>query len=100
MNGEGEDRHDAARWSPLESEGWYAARGATSALRDALTAAGLEKDFPYLRADPNAFGHGLIELGRVSPETAERLAELLKHALSCTQGAAGVCSGPTDIRES
>ncbi|MGW0820966.1 hypothetical protein [Streptomyces sp. NPDC002845] len=98
MNGEDEHRHDTARWSPLESEGWYAARGATTALRDAL-AAGMEKDFPYLRADLNAFGHGLIELGRVSPETAERLAELLNRALSCPQGADGVCSGPTDIRE-
>ncbi|GAB3010095.1 hypothetical protein GCM10023080_090440 [Streptomyces pseudoechinosporeus] len=100
MNGEGEERHDTARWSPLESEGWYAARGATSVLRDVLTAAGMEKDFPYLRADLNAFGHGLIELGRVSPETAERLAELLKRALSCPQGADCASSGPTDLRES
>lgn len=99
MNSEGEERDGIARWSPLESEGWYAARGATSALRDILVAAGLEKDFPYLRADLNAFGHGLIELGRVSPETAERLAELLKRALSCPQGADGVCSGPTNLRE-
>lgn len=44
--------------------------------------AGLEKDFPYLRADLNAFGHGLVELGRVSPDTAERLAELLRLALA------------------
>jgi hypothetical protein len=100
MNSEGEERDGIARWSPLESEGWYAARGATSALRDVLTAAGLEKDFPYLRADLNAFGHGLIELGRVSPETAERLAELLNRALSCPRDADGVCSGPTNLRES
>ncbi|MFB7507819.1 hypothetical protein ACFC0P_30930, partial [Streptomyces broussonetiae] len=57
------DGHDAATWSPLDSEGWYAARNATTALRDALVRAGLEKDFPYLRADLNAFGHGLVELG-------------------------------------
>lgn len=100
MNGEGEERHDVAHWSPLESEGWYAARGATTALRDVLTAAGLEKEFPYLRADLNAFGHGLIELGRVSPETAERLAELLKRALSCQPGPDGACSGPSDLHES
>ncbi|MER6529483.1 hypothetical protein [Streptomyces sp. NPDC001508] len=75
-------RHDAASWSPLDSDGWYAARNATTALRDALVRAGLERDFPYLRADLNAFGHGLVELGRVSPATAERLAELLRLALT------------------
>ncbi|MEV0446263.1 hypothetical protein AB0I84_48140 [Streptomyces spectabilis] len=72
---------DAAAWSPLESDGWYAARNATTALRDALVSAGFEKDFPYLRAELNAFGNGLVELGRVSPGTAERLAELLRLAL-------------------
>ncbi|WP_073946054.1 hypothetical protein [Streptomyces kebangsaanensis] len=78
--------HDAATWSPLDSDGWYAARNATTALRDALVRAGLEKDFPYLRADLNAFGHGLVELGRVSPDTAERLAELLRLALASAFG--------------
>ncbi|MFJ3419572.1 hypothetical protein ACIPN8_24845 [Streptomyces sp. NPDC086082] len=73
---------DAAAWSPLDSDGWYAARDATTTLRDVLVRAGLEKDFPYLRADVNAFGHGLVDLGRVSPATAERLAELLRLALA------------------
>ncbi|MDH6548713.1 hypothetical protein [Streptomyces sp. SAI-041] len=73
---------DVAAWSPLDSDGWYAARNATTALRDVLVRAGLEKDFPYLRADLNAFGHGLVEMGRVSPDTAERLAELLRLALA------------------
>lgn len=82
MPHESTDGRDAAAWSPLESEGWYAARDATTALRDALVRAGLEKDFPYLRADLNAFGHGLVELGRVSPDTAERLAKLLRLALA------------------
>ncbi|MEU3099582.1 hypothetical protein ABZ690_33960 [Streptomyces sp. NPDC006967] len=82
MQGEPTNGHDAATWSPLDSDGWYAARNATTALRDALVRAGLEKDFPYLRADLNAFGHGLVELGRVSPDTAERLAELLRLALA------------------
>ncbi|MEU6554626.1 hypothetical protein ABZ915_30780 [Streptomyces sp. NPDC046915] len=82
MQDETTDRHDAASWSPLDSDGWYAARNATTALRDALVRAGLEKDFPYLRADLNAFGHGLVELGHVSPATAERLAELLSLALA------------------
>ncbi|WP_329138135.1 hypothetical protein [Streptomyces sp. NBC_00670] len=82
MQGDPETGHDSATWSPLDSDGWYAARNATTALRDALVRAGLEKDFPYLRADLNAFGHGLVELGRVSPDTAERLAELLRLALA------------------
>ncbi|OQD52259.1 hypothetical protein BM536_035285 [Streptomyces phaeoluteigriseus] len=77
---------DAAAWSLLDSDGWYAARNATTALRDVLVRAGLEKDFPYLRADLNAFGHGLVELGRVSPDTAERLAELLRLALASGYG--------------
>ncbi|MFF3413425.1 hypothetical protein ACFYW9_01840 [Streptomyces sp. NPDC002698] len=82
MRGDAAQRHDAATWSPLNSDDWYAARDATTALRDALVRAGLEKDFPYLRADLNAFGHGFVELGRVSPATAERLAELLRLALA------------------
>jgi hypothetical protein len=82
MHEESAGRLDAARWSPLDSDGWYAARNATTALRDVLVAAGMERDFPYLRADLNAFGHGLVELGRVSPATAERLAELLRLAQS------------------
>ncbi|MDX3838966.1 hypothetical protein [Streptomyces europaeiscabiei] len=82
MQGDATDPRDAAQWSPLDSEGWYAARDATTALRDALIRAGMERDFPYLRADLNAFGHGLVELGRVSPEAAEHLAELLRIALS------------------
>ncbi|MFJ6901840.1 hypothetical protein [Streptomyces hokutonensis] len=82
MPDEPTDGRDAAAWSPLDSDGWYAARDATTALRDVLVRAGLEKEFPYLRADVNAFGHGLVDLGRVSPATAERLAELLRLALA------------------
>lgn len=90
--------NDGANWSPLDSHEWHAARDAVAALRDVLTAAGLERDFPYLRADLNAFGHGLIDLGRISPGTAERLAALLRLALACPRescrGAAG--DQPTD----
>ncbi|WP_105970710.1 hypothetical protein [Streptomyces geranii] len=87
MPDEPPDGRDAAAWSPLESAGWYAARNATTALRDAFMHAGLEKNFLYLRADLNAFGHGLVELGRVTPDTAERLAELLRLALTNGFGA-------------
>ncbi|WP_367325559.1 hypothetical protein [Streptomyces sp. HUAS ZL42] len=86
MPDEPADGRDSAAWSPLDSDGWYAARNATSALRDVLVRARLEKDFPYLRADLNAFGHGLVELGRVSPDTAERLAKLLRLALTSGVG--------------
>lgn len=85
---------DEARWSPLDSGEWYAARNAVSALRDVLIAAGMERDFPYLRADLNAFGQGLIELGRISPEAAKRLAELIGLGLAAQREA------PTDhVRE-
>lgn len=47
---------DAAHWSSLNTANWYAARNATTALRDALVRAGMERDFPYLRADLNACG--------------------------------------------
>lgn len=83
MESEGDGLADGARWSPTDNSEWHAARGSTAALRDVLIAAGMEKGFPYLRADLNAFGHGLVELGRVSPETAERLAELLMLAMTC-----------------
>lgn len=45
MPDEPTDGRDAAVWAPLETAGWYAARNATTALRDALVHAGLEKDF-------------------------------------------------------
>lgn len=84
MTGDHDDEPtDVATWSPIGSREWYAARNAVAGLRDVLTAAGLDREFPYLRADLNAFGMGLIELGRISPQTAERLAELLRLALTC-----------------
>ena len=84
-----EHTSDSASWPPLDSEEWYAARDAVAGLRDVLIAAGMERVFPYLRADLNAFGHGLIELGRISPETAERLTELLRRALESTYDVSG-----------
>ena len=85
-----EHGRDEAHWSPLDSSQWYAARDAASALRDVITAAGMEKDFPYLRADVNAFGHGFVELGRISPETAQRIAHLLRLAVAAESGS---CDG-------
>jgi hypothetical protein len=66
----------------IESPEWQAARQAATALRESLTLAGLEHGGPYLRADLNAFGQGYVELGRVAPDIAERLAELLRRGLA------------------
>ncbi|MEU6475849.1 hypothetical protein ABZ858_02965 [Streptomyces sp. NPDC047017] len=101
MRDEPTSGRDAAAWPPADSEGWYAARNATTALRDALMNAGMEKDFPCLRADLNASGSGLVDLGRVSPGTAERLAELLRLALA--SGFRRVCADdepvPTTVEQ-
>ncbi|OIV36833.1 hypothetical protein BIV57_14310 [Mangrovactinospora gilvigrisea] len=85
---------DAAAWSPISSDQWYAARDSTAHLRDALIAAGLADDFPFLRADLNAFGHGIVEVGRTTPEAGERIASLLQLGLSV--GEVSGESTPTD----
>lgn len=77
--------YDVATWSAIDSTEWYTARDATTALRDVLKTAGMERAFPYLRADVNAFGHAYVELGRVAPETAQRIAELLALGLAAIQ---------------
>ena len=66
----------------IDSPQWQAARHAVAHLRESLQLIGLERDVPYLRADLNAFGQGYVELGRVAPDTAERLAELLRRGLA------------------
>ena len=96
MRGENEERRDVPTRVPTETREWYAARDATAALRDVLIAADMQHEFPYLRADLNAFGQGLIELGRISPQTAQRLAELLRLAITCprdSRSAESIC-GP------
>lgn len=76
MRDEGQ-RQDTDRWPSQDPPGWYEARDAVGALRDVLLAAGLAKHFPYLRADVNAFGQGIVEIGRTTPEGATRIAELI-----------------------
>ncbi|MGW5353655.1 hypothetical protein ACWERV_24470 [Streptomyces sp. NPDC004031] len=66
----------------IDSARWREARQAATTLRASLQLAGLERDVPYLRADLNAFGQGYVELGRVAPHTAERLAELLRRGIA------------------
>ena len=88
------DPSDAATWSPLQSKEWHEARRATAALRDVLIAAGLQQQFPFLRADLNAFGQGFVELGRTTPRAAERLAHLLRLGLDCPQQPQRPADGP------
>ena len=66
--------------APSSGSAWFEARTAAMHLRDLLTAAGLARDFPYLQADVNAFGNGIVNIGRTNPAAALRLAELLRAA--------------------
>jgi hypothetical protein len=87
-----DDAH-CGQGAPLDTAPWYQAREATAQMRDVLTSAGLQHEFPYLRADLNAFGQGLVVLGRISPETAQRIAELLRLGLDAVR------VPPTDEQE-
>lgn len=73
---------EAGRWTSQDRAAWYEARNSMILLRDVLIAAGLAEDFPYLRADINAFGHGIVELGRTTPEAVARLSALMSLGLS------------------
>jgi hypothetical protein len=60
--------------------GWAHAARAATALESELRACGLDGALPYLRADVNVFGVGIIELGRITPDIAYALAALLATA--------------------
>jgi hypothetical protein len=75
-------REDDVTVPAIDSHQWQMARQAATTLRETLKRAGLDRDVPYLRADLNAFGQGYVELGRVAPDAAERLAELLGRGLA------------------
>jgi len=83
---------EQGRWTLRERAVWYEARDAMMLLRDVLMAAGLAKDFPYLRADLNAFGLGIVELGRTTPHAAARVAELM--TLGLLTGSPSVADSP------
>jgi hypothetical protein len=80
-------REDDVTVPAIDSHQWQMARQAATTLRETLKRAGLERDVPYLRADLNAFGQGYVELGRVAPDTAERLAELIQRGLALLRAA-------------
>jgi hypothetical protein len=60
--------------------GWASAARAVTALKEQLHACGLADALPYLHADVNIFGTGIVELGRITPATAHALAALLAKA--------------------
>ena len=78
-------------------DAWFDARTAAMHLRDVLIAAGLAKDFPYLQADVNAFGNGIVTIGRTNPAAALRLAELLRAAREA-MGEDAFAGGQTEKR--
>lgn len=57
--------------------GWVAAQQSAAALKDALTKLGQENAMPCLRADVNVLGAGFVELGRVTPQTADLIVRAL-----------------------
>ncbi len=57
---------------------WATAQHATSAIQGALAELGDVDAMPYLHADVNVFGNGVVELGRVTPHTAALIAEALQ----------------------
>ncbi|SHN24415.1 hypothetical protein SAMN05443668_10463 [Cryptosporangium aurantiacum] len=70
-------------------QGWMGANEALTALRKALEACGLKGCLPYARADVTVAGVGVVELGRITPETAGRLAALLARAYRADDDADG-----------
>ena len=57
---------------------WATAQHAVSALKQALADLGHADPAPYAHADVNVFGAGVVELGRVTPQTAALIAEALR----------------------
>jgi hypothetical protein len=57
--------------------GWFKGSQGAEALAEQLCLAGLEEDFPALRADVNVFGEGVVRVGQIRPEAALRLVGLL-----------------------
>lgn len=57
---------------------WATAQHAVSALKQALADLGHTDAAPYAHADVNVFGAGIVELGRVTPQTAALIAEALR----------------------
>jgi hypothetical protein len=68
--------------------GWAHAQHAATALKAALADLGQPDRLPHLRADVTITGSGIVELGRVTPQTASLLADALR-ALAAKNGRSG-----------
>jgi hypothetical protein len=66
--------------------GWAQAQHSVRALKEALADLGHEDAIPHLRADVSVFGAGIVELGRVTPETTALIAEALRAIASQQRG--------------
>jgi hypothetical protein len=58
--------------------GWTTAQHSVAGLKEALTVIGFGDEMPHLRADVNVFGTGIVELGRVTPRTADLIAKAMR----------------------
>lgn len=62
--------------------GWADGTRGADALAEQLQAAGLEADFPGLKADVNVFGDGVVRVGAIRPEAAKLLTRMLTTGLA------------------
>lgn len=62
--------------------GWADGKRGADALAEQLQAAGLEADFPGLKADVNLHGDGVVRVGAIRPEAAELLTLMLTTGLA------------------
>jgi hypothetical protein len=58
--------------------GWAQAQHSVAALRDVLSELGRADAMPHLRADVSIAGKGIIEIGRVTPQTADLILQALR----------------------
>jgi hypothetical protein len=70
--------------------GWAGAEKAADGLRNELVASGLAEGVAGVRAEVTVAGVGVVELGRVSPATAEVLAGLLAIARQASAETVGI----------
>lgn len=72
--------------------GWTTAQHSVLELKEAFAAIGREDAIPYLRADVNVFGAGVVELGRVTPQTADLITSALRLIAAQASGIGEGCA--------
>ncbi|WP_436773312.1 hypothetical protein [Yinghuangia sp. YIM S09857] len=68
---------DPERSHAADGDAWHDARQAVVELRDVLIAAGMETEFKTLTTDVDAFGRGIVSLGKVMVGMAAWFADAL-----------------------